>query len=298
MGDMAQLGNVAELEDALVAQIQDPPAVGTAPAARFVDAHMAPLRLSCLSADASDRDAIAWVATAEHLADLLGMHAEQALMYVDLVLFSAWSTWRNQWPLERVNGWAGFAAYIHLYRNPQNTCRGLAFQLLQLSNKGHTVLTFNDEFRCLYQALGEELGDVAIAMYTSRLPVRLRSAVFALGPDATLDTAMQVVAMKVEAVRQAETTGNFMEIDAIGFGAFWGKRAGKCAVNALNGRSHGCGQAGSSKDSMRKYFGKHGVAADVFDARWANRQCLRCGSSDHLANRCPSSFSGNANGRQ
>ncbi|KAJ2806292.1 hypothetical protein H4R20_001739 [Coemansia guatemalensis] len=292
MGDAAQLGNVVELEDVLVAQIQDPPAVGTAPAARFVDAHMAPLRLSRLSADASDRDAIAWVVTAEHLADLLGMHAEQALMYVDP------STWRNQRPLECVNGWAGFAAYIRLYRNPQNTRRGLAFQLLQLSDEGHTVLTFNDEFRCLYQALGEELGDVAIAMYTSRLPVGLRSAVFALGPDATLDTAMQVVAMKVEAVRQAETTGNFMEIDAIGFGAFLGKRAGKRAVNALNGRSHGRGQAGSSKDSMREYFSKHSVAADVFDARWANRQCLHCGSSDHLANRCPSSFSGNANGRQ
>ncbi|KAJ2803322.1 hypothetical protein H4R20_002941 [Coemansia guatemalensis] len=282
MGDAAQLGNVAELEDALVAQIQDLPAVGTAPTARFVDAHTAPLRLSRLSADALDRDAIAWVATAEHLADLLGVHAEQALMYVDPVLFSTWSTWHNQRPLE----------------NPQNTCHGLAFQLLQLSDEGHTVLTFNDEFRRLYQALGKELGDVAIAMYTSRLPVGLRSAVFALGLDATLDTAMQVVAMKVEAVRQAETTGNFMEIDAIGFGAFLGKRAGKRTVNALNGRSHGRGQAGSSKDSMREYFGKHGVAVDVFDARWANRQCLRCGSSDHLTNRCPSSFSGNANGRQ
>ncbi|KAJ2806567.1 hypothetical protein H4R20_001641 [Coemansia guatemalensis] len=298
MGDVAQLGNVVELEDALVVQIQDPPAVGTAPAARFVDAHMAPLRLSHLSADASDRDAIAWVAMAEHLADLLGVHAEQALMYVDPVLFSAWSTWRNQQPLEHVNGWAGFAAYIHLYRNPQNTHRGLAFQLLQLSDEGHMVLTFNDEFRRLYQALGKELGDVAIAMYTSRLPVGLRLAVFALGPDVTLDMAMQVVAMKVEAVRQAETTGNFMEIDAIGFGAFLGKRAGKRAVNALNGRSHGCRQAGSSKDSMRKYFGKHSVATDVFDAHWANRQCLRCGSSDHLANHCPSSFLGNANGRQ
>ncbi|KAJ2795473.1 hypothetical protein H4R20_005866 [Coemansia guatemalensis] len=223
MGDAAQLGNVVELEDALVVQIQDPPAVGTMPAAHFVEAHTAPLRLSHLSADASDRDAIAWVVTAEHLTDLLGMHAEQALMYVDLVLFSAWSTWRNQRLLEHVNGWAGFAAYIHLYRNPQNMCRGLAFQLLQLSDEGHTVLTFNDEFCHLYQALGGELGDMAIAMYTSRLPVRLRSVIFALGLDATLDMAMQVVAMKVEAVRQAEATGNFMEIDAISFGAFIGK---------------------------------------------------------------------------
>ncbi|KAJ2797672.1 hypothetical protein H4R20_005099 [Coemansia guatemalensis] len=286
MGDAAQFENPAELEDALVAQIQAPPAGGPAPTAHFGDAHTAPLRLSRLSADASDRDAIAWVATAEHLADLLGMQAEQALMYVDPVLFSAWSTWRNQRPLERMNGWAGFAAYIRLYRNPQNTCHGLAFQLLQLSDEGHTVLTFNDEFRRLYQALGEELGDVAIAMYTSRLPVGLRSAVFALEPDATLDTAMQVVAMKVEAVRQAETTGNFMEIN-------W-----KRAVNALNGRSHGRRQAGSSKDNMHEYFGRHGVAADVFDARWANRQCLRCGSSDHLTNRCPSLLSGNANRRQ
>ncbi|KAJ2805418.1 hypothetical protein H4R20_002097 [Coemansia guatemalensis] len=257
MGDAAQLGNVAELEDALVAQIPNPPAVGTAPAARVVEAQMAPLRLSRLSADASDRDAIAWVAMAEHLADLLGMHAEQALMY---------STWRNQWPLEHVNGWAGFAAYIRLYRNPQNMRCGLAFQLLQLSDEGHTVLMFNDEFRRLYQVLGEELGDMAIAMYTSRLPVGLCSVVFALGLDATLDTAMQVVAMKVEAVRQAEATGNFMEIDAIGFGAFIGKRAGKRAVNALNSRSHGRGQARSSKDGMRKYYGRHGIAVDIFDA--------------------------------
>ncbi|KAJ2803936.1 hypothetical protein H4R20_002695 [Coemansia guatemalensis] len=298
MGDAAQLGNVAELEDALVAQIQDPPAVGTAPAAHFIDAHTAPLRLSRLSADASDRDAITWVATAEHLADLLGVHAEQALIYVDPVLFSTWSTWCNQWPLERMNGWTGFAVYIRLYRNLQNTHCGLAFQLLQLSDDGHMVLMFNDEFRHLYQALGEELGDVAIAMYTSRLPVGLCSAVFALGLDATLDTAMQVVAIKVEAVRQAEATGNFMEIDTIGFGTFIGKRAGKCAANALNGRSHGRRQAGSSKDGMHEYYGRHGIAADVFDARWVNRQCLHCGSSDHLTNHCPSLFSGNTSGRQ
>ncbi|KAJ2806335.1 hypothetical protein H4R20_001729 [Coemansia guatemalensis] len=188
MGDAAQLGNVAELEDVLVVQIQAPPAGGPMPTAHFVDAHMAPLRLSHLSADASNRDAITWVVTAEHLADLLGVHAEQALMYVDPVLFSAWSTWRNQRLLECMNGWAGFAAYIRLYRNPQNTRCSLAFQLLQLSDDGHTVLMFNDEFRCLYQALGKELGDMAIAMYTSRLPVGLRSVVFALGPDVTLDT--------------------------------------------------------------------------------------------------------------
>ncbi|KAJ2806336.1 hypothetical protein H4R20_001730 [Coemansia guatemalensis] len=288
MGDVAQFENPVELEDVLVAQIQASLAGGPMPTAHFGDVHMAPLRLSCLSADASDRDAIAWVATAKHLTDLLGMQAEQVLMYIDLVLFSAWSTWHNQQPLEHVNGWAGFAAYIRLYRNPQNMHRGLAFQFLQLSDEGHTVLTFNDEFHCLYQALGKELGDVAIAMYTSRLPVRLRLAIFALGLDVTLDMAMQVVTMKVEAVCQAETTGNFMEIDAIGFGAFLGKHAGKHAINALNSRSHSRGQAGSSKDNMHEYFGRHGVAADIFDACWANRQCLHCGSSDHLANHCPS----------
>ncbi|PIA13284.1 hypothetical protein COEREDRAFT_11575 [Coemansia reversa NRRL 1564] len=137
-----------------------------------------------------------------------------------LHLARAWSTWHMQHPMERINGWAGFAAYIHLHHNSQNTRRGLALQLLQLSDEGHSILSFNDEFCRLYQALGEELGDVAIAMYTSYLPVSLHIVVFSLGPDATLDTAMQVVAAHVEAVCQAEVSGGAIEIDAPGFGTF------------------------------------------------------------------------------
>ncbi|KAJ2808768.1 hypothetical protein H4R20_000659 [Coemansia guatemalensis] len=297
MGDPAQLGNLEGAAEVPVALDPALMAAGVALAARFSDTHAAPLRLARLAADASDRDAIAWVATAEHLAELLGVQAEQALMYIDPVLFSAWSTWRNQRPLERVNGWAGFAAYIRLYQNPQNTCRGLALQLLQLSDEGHTVLSFNDEFRRLYQALGEELGDIAIAMYVSRLPAGLRSTVFSLGPEASLDTAMQCVASRVEAVRQAEASSQFMEIDAIGFGAFIPKRAGKRAVNALNGRAHGRGNGPVDLDKLRQQYAQCGVSADVFNSRWTRRQCLRCGGSDHLVAACTDS-SGNASGRQ
>ncbi|KAJ2077111.1 hypothetical protein H4R24_005323 [Coemansia sp. RSA 988] len=131
---------------------------------------------------------------------------------------------------------------------------GLALQLLQLSDEGHTVLSFNDKFRHLYQALGEELGDVAMAMYVSRLPVGLRPLVFGLGPEATLDTAMQVVASKVEAVRQAEAASNFMEIDAIGYENFVPRHAGRRAVNALNGQNNMRGNGGSAKDRMCEHF--------------------------------------------
>ncbi|PIA13294.1 hypothetical protein COEREDRAFT_11589 [Coemansia reversa NRRL 1564] len=148
-------------------------------------------------------------------------------MYIDPVLFSAWSIWCMKHPMEHMNGWAGFATYIQLHHNPQNTCCGLALQLLQLSDEGHSILSFNDEICHLYQALGEELGDVAIAMYTSHLPAGLHTVVFSLGPDAILDIAMQVVAARVEAVHQAEVSGGAMEIDALGFGAFVPKRVTK-----------------------------------------------------------------------
>ncbi|KAJ2607217.1 hypothetical protein H4S08_004898 [Coemansia sp. RSA 1365] len=172
-------------------------------ALREYEGSVAPLHLAWLAADASDQDAIAWVATAEHLAALLNVQAEQALMYVDPVLFSAWSTWHIQRPMEHING--------------------------------HSILSFNDEFHCLYQALGEELGDVSIAMYTSYLPAGLRTVVFSLGPDAILDTAMQVVTAHVEAVCQAEASGNAMEIDALGFSAFVPKQLyGKLGLQFTN----------------------------------------------------------------
>ncbi|PIA14054.1 hypothetical protein COEREDRAFT_10716 [Coemansia reversa NRRL 1564] len=214
-----------------------------------------------------------------------------------LRLARAWSTWRMQRPMERINGWAGFAAYIRLHRNLQNMRHGLALQLLQLSDEGHSILSFNDEFRHLYQALGEELGDVTIAMYTSRLPAGLRTVVFSLGPDATLDTAMQVVAARVEAVHQAEVSGCAMEIDALGFGAFVPKHVTKRTVFVINGKSQG--RSGSTMDlnRLRESFSRQGVSADVFNARWTNRQCLRCGSSNHLAAHCPTT-TGNASGRQ
>ncbi|KAJ2804151.1 hypothetical protein H4R20_002616 [Coemansia guatemalensis] len=167
MGDPAQLENLEGAVDVPVALDPALMAAGIVLAACFSDTHEAPLGLAHLATDTLDRDAITWVATAEHLAKLLGMQAEQALMYVDPVLFSTWSTWHNQWLLEHVNGWAGFTAYICLYQNLQNMCCRLALQLLQLSDEGHMVLSFNDKFCCLYQVLGEELGDIAIAMYVS-----------------------------------------------------------------------------------------------------------------------------------
>ncbi|PIA15503.1 hypothetical protein COEREDRAFT_9213 [Coemansia reversa NRRL 1564] len=196
-----------------------------------------------------------------------------------------------------MNGWAGFATYIHLHHNSQNTRRGLALQLLQLSDEGHSVLSFNDEFCRLYQALGEELGDVAIAMYTSCLPAGLRTVVFSLGPDTTLDTAMQVVAARVEAVHQAEVSGSTMEIDALGFGAFVPKHVTKRTVFAINGKSQGHSGGTMDLNTLRKSFGRQGVSADVFNACWTNRQCLRCGSSNHLVAHCPTTM-GNASGRQ
>ncbi|PIA12981.1 hypothetical protein COEREDRAFT_11888 [Coemansia reversa NRRL 1564] len=288
--------NDGNVEQDQVVQIPILTPAAEEPVTRQYEGSVAPLRLAWLAADASDRDAIAWVATAEYLAALLNVQAEQALMYVDPVLFSAWSTWRMQHPMECINGWAGFAAYIRLHRNPQNTHHGLALQLLQLSDEGHSILSFNDEFCHLYQALGEELGDVAITMYTSHLPAGLRTVVFSLGPDAILDTAMQVVAACVEAVCQAEVSGGAMEIDALGFGAFVPKCVTKCTMFTINGKSHGRSGGTMDLNRLRESFGRQGVSADVFNARWTNRQCLRCGSSNHLAAHCPT-MTGNASGR-
>ncbi|KAJ2608207.1 hypothetical protein H4S08_004540, partial [Coemansia sp. RSA 1365] len=136
-----------------------------------------------------------------------------------------------------------------------------------LSDEGHSVLSFNDKFCHLYQALGEELGDVASAMYTSCLLAGLQTVVFSLGPDARLNTVMQEVAAHVEAVRQAEASGNAMKIDALGFGAFVPKRATRHTVFVINGKSYG--RSGSTMDlnRLRKSFGRQGVFTDVFNKR-------------------------------
>ncbi|PIA14394.1 hypothetical protein COEREDRAFT_10447 [Coemansia reversa NRRL 1564] len=170
------------------------------PVTRQYEGSVAPLRLARLAADASDGDAIAWVATAEHLAALLNVQAEQALICL---------------------------------------MKGTAFC--------HSLMSFYH----LYQALGEELGDVAIAMYTSYLPVSLHIVVFSLGPDAILDTAMQVVAANIEAVRQAEVSGSAMKIDALGFGAFVPKYVTKCTVFAVNGK---LASAPDAANQYHKYY--------------------------------------------
>ncbi|KAJ2077112.1 hypothetical protein H4R24_005324 [Coemansia sp. RSA 988] len=74
------------------------------PAVRQQGGMMMPLHLACLSVDASNQDAIAWVETAKHLAQLLGVQPEQVLMFVDPVLFSAWSTWHSQQLADKLNG--------------------------------------------------------------------------------------------------------------------------------------------------------------------------------------------------